>query len=64
MITNVMNNSKPYLSTNEIAKMFNVKAITIHRWEKKGLIKSYRLNPKGKKLFIKEEILKLLQNKK
>ena len=59
-----MNNSKPYLSTNEIAKMFNVKAITIHRWEKKGLIKSYRLNPKGKKLFIKEEILKLLQNKK
>jgi DNA-binding transcriptional MerR regulator len=43
-----MNSDKPYLSTNEIAKMFNVKAITIRRWEKKGIIKSYRLNPKGK----------------
>lgn len=46
-----MNSSKPYLSTYEIAKMFNVKAITIHRWEKQGLLKSYRLNPKGKKFF-------------
>ncbi len=64
MITNVMNNSKPYLSTNEIAKMFNVKAITIHRWEKKGLIISRRLNPRGKKFFVKEEILKLLEDKR
>jgi len=29
MITNVMNNSKSYLSANEIARMFNVKTITI-----------------------------------
>jgi DNA-binding transcriptional MerR regulator len=59
-----MENNNPYLTTNEIAKLFNVRAITIYRWEKKGLIKSHRFNPKGKKLFIKEEILRLLQNKK
>lgn len=62
MITNVMNNSKSYLSTNEIAKMFNVKAITIHRWEKRGLLKSYRPNPRGKKFFEREGILKLIKN--
>lgn len=43
-----MENNNPYLTTNEIAKLFNVRAITIYRWEKKGLIKSHRLNPKGK----------------
>jgi len=57
-----MNNDKPYLSANEIAKMFNVKTITIHRWEKQGFIKSYRPNPRGKKFFIKEEVLKLVKN--
>lgn len=59
-----MENNNPYLTTNEIAKLFNVRVITIYRWEKQGLIKSRRLNPKGKKFFIKKEILKLLQNKK
>lgn len=62
MISNVMNNDKPYLSTSEIAKIFNVRVITIYRWEKQGLIKSYRPNPRGKKFFIKEEILKLIKN--
>jgi len=59
-----MENNNPYLTTNEIAKLFNVRAITIYRWEKKGLIKSHRLNPRGKKLFIKKEILKLIDNDK
>jgi len=59
-----MGNNNPYLTANEIAKLFNVKAITIYRREKKGLIKSRRLNPKGKKLFAKEEILKLIDNNK
>ena len=57
-----MENNNPYLTTNEIAKLFSVRAITIYRWEKQGLIKSRRLNPKGKKLFIKEEVLKLIDN--
>lgn len=59
-----MDNNNPYLTTNQIAKLFNVRAITIYRWEKQGFIKSYRLNPKGKKLFVKEEILKLIDNNK
>lgn len=57
-----MEKSKPYLSTSEIAKIFNVRTITIYRWEKQGLIKSYRPNPRGKKFFIKEEVLKLVKN--
>ncbi len=54
----------PYLTTNKIAELLNVRAITIYRWEKKGLIKSHRLNPKGKKLFIKEEILSFIDSGK
>ena len=57
-----MENNNPYLTTNEIAKLFSVKPITIYRWEKQGLIKSRRLNPKGKKIFIKEEVLKLIDS--
>lgn len=59
-----MENNNSYLTTNKTAKLFNVRTITIYRWEKKGLIKSHRLNPKGKKLFIKEEILKLFNKDK
>jgi phosphoenolpyruvate synthase/pyruvate phosphate dikinase len=59
-----MKNGQPYLSTNEIAKLFNVRGITIYRWEKQGYIKSYRFNPKGKKMFAKEEILNCIQNNK
>lgn len=51
---------KTYLTTTQIAKLFNVQPITVYRWEKKGLIKSHRINPKGKKLFIKENVVKLL----
>lgn len=43
-----MENNNPYLTTNEIARLFNVRVITIYRWKKKGLIKSHRPNPKGK----------------
>ncbi|MBU2010223.1 helix-turn-helix domain-containing protein [Patescibacteria group bacterium] len=55
-----MEKNNPYLTTKEVAKLFNVTSITIYRWEKKGFIKSHRLNPKGKKFFIREEILKLI----
>lgn len=59
-----MENNNTYLTTNEIAKLFNVRAITVYRWEKQGLIKSRRLNPRGKKFFVKEEILKLVDSNK
>lgn len=58
-----MNENNPYLTINEIAQLFNVRAILICYWEKRGLIKSCRFNPKGKKLFAKKEILKLINNK-
>lgn len=51
-----------YLTTNEIAKLFHVRAITVYRWVKQGLIKPRQLNPKGKKLFVEEEILGLVNN--
>lgn len=59
-----MENDDPYLTTKEIAKLFNVRAITIYRWEKRGIVKSHRPNPKGKKYFVKEEILKLIDSNK
>ena len=48
--------------TNEMAKMFNVKAITIYRWGKRGLLKSYRPNPRGKKFFDRKDVSKLIKN--
>lgn len=48
--------SEEYLTTGEIAKLFNVTPTTVYRWEDSGLIKSYRVNPRGRKLFLKKEI--------
>ncbi len=35
--------SKTYYSTSEVARLFGINRVTIYRWAKKGMIKSYKI---------------------
>lgn len=56
-----MKNQQKYLTAGETAALLNISIDTIRRWDKKGLIKSFR-DEKNARIFSLEEI-KRIQNK-
>jgi excisionase family DNA binding protein len=51
-----------YYSTKQIAKMLNLKTITIRRWIDKGVLQAYKL---GKELRVtKTELINFLEERK
>ena len=44
------------LITSEVARIFNVHASTIRRWSEQGLIKFYRVGPRGDRRFRREDV--------
>ena len=44
----------------ELSQLMHVHPNTIRRWHQKGLIKAYRLGPRGDRRFKKEDIIPLL----
>ena len=48
------------LSVKEVASILGVHSGTVRRWEKEGLLKSYRIGPRRSLRFDKQEILDFL----
>jgi excisionase family DNA binding protein len=44
------------LTVDEIANLLSVHSSTIRRWEREGLLKSYRVGPKGFVRFMKSDL--------
>jgi len=44
------------LTTGEVANLFKVHPSTVRRWNDKGLIKAYRIGPRGERRFIRKDI--------
>ena len=44
------------LTTGEVARIFNLHASTIRRWSEQGIIKSYRIGPRGERRFRREDV--------
>ena len=44
------------LTTSGVARIFNVHASTIRRWSEQGIIKSYRIGPRGDRRFRREDV--------
>ena len=44
------------LTTGEVARIFNVHDNTIRRWSEQGIIKSYRIGPRGGRRFRREDV--------
>ena len=48
------------LTVRQVAKRLNIHINTVRRWSNKGIIKSYRIGPRGDRRFRSEDIALLL----
>ena len=44
------------LTTSEVARLFGVHTSTVRRWSEQGIIKAYRIGPRGDRRFRREDI--------
>ena len=52
------------LTTTDVARIFNVHRETIRRWSEQGIIKAYRVGPRGHRRFSREEVAVLYFERK
>lgn len=48
------------ITTAEAAQLLHMHTNTVRRWSDKGVVKSYRIGPRGDRRFIPEDIIRLL----
>ena len=48
------------LTTSEVAHQLHVHINTVRRWSDRGLIRAYRITPRGDRRFKREEIVRFL----
>jgi len=48
------------LTVSEVAQMLNVHPSTVRRWEREGLLQSYRFGAKGMIRFKREDVFKFI----
>lgn len=58
------NDENALLSTGQAAVILNVHVNTIRRWSNEGLIKAYRIGPRGDRRFKRQDVASLLQEKR
>jgi DNA-binding transcriptional MerR regulator len=51
------------LTLPEVSLMLRVSKTTLKRWEKKGLIRSVRINERGDRRYFDEEIMKFIEER-
>ena len=54
---------RPWLKTGEVAHLVNVHVGTVRRWANQGILKSYRVGPRGDRRFIREDVDLLFKEK-
>ena len=58
------NELRRMLTVNEVAHVLHIHPTTVRRWEKKGLLKSYRLGARGSIRFKREDISNFIDSAK
>jgi len=49
------------LTVKEVSKMLHVHSNTLRRWSDRGIIKAYRIGPRGDRRYKVDDILSLLE---
>jgi excisionase family DNA binding protein len=65
-MVNVMTNDNRadgMLTITEVSRLLHVHPNTLRRWSEEGLIRAYRIGPRGDRRFKSEDIAKLLLGK-
>lgn len=44
------------LRTGDVARLLNIHANTVRRWSRNGILKAYRIGPRGDRRFVESEI--------
>ena len=52
------------LTTSELAHLLNVHINTVRRWSNRGIIKAYRIGPRGDRRFQEQDIAHFLRELK
>jgi excisionase family DNA binding protein len=55
--------NKTLLTAGDVAEFLGVHINTVRRWEKKGILKSYRVGPKGYRWFRRDDVEVFFNNK-
>jgi len=50
----------PMLMVNDVARLLNIHVNTVRRWSNEGILKVYRINPRGDRRFQAEDIANFL----
>ena len=50
----------PMLTTSEVAYLLNIHINTVRRWDSLGIIRAYRIGPRGDRRFRQEDITTFL----
>jgi excisionase family DNA binding protein len=55
--------SNGMLTARQVAQMLNVHINTVRRWDVRGVLKAYRVGPRGDRRFSREDVALFLTNK-
>lgn len=50
------NGSNGLLTARQVARLLNVHVNTVRRWNDRGILKAYRIGPRGDRRFSKDDI--------
>jgi len=50
------NQMGPMLTVREVAQLLNIHSNTVRRWSDQGIIRAYRIGPRGDRRFRREDI--------
>ena len=59
----LLGHSNSMLTAREVARLLNVHINTVRRWNGKGVLKAYRVGPRGDRRFSREDIALFLVEK-
>ncbi|MDO8578025.1 MAG: helix-turn-helix domain-containing protein [Dehalococcoidales bacterium] len=49
------------ITTTVAARMLNIHINTVRRWSDQGILKAYRIGPRGDRRFVREDVIGVLK---
>ena len=56
----VKNEMSPMLTMSEVSQLLNVHRNTLRRWSNRGIIRAYRISPRGDRRFKQDDIVRFM----